>query len=156
MTAYRTLFLALAAALVGASTYFLLGRPVAGDLLILTSETDLEEPLARRLESARRLSDGKHQIVAELIAGRIDLEKAAHRFEELNALMSGDGNEDLIGTYRVVRGEEALWLSVLAWVELELQQKGDRAADDVLARLSAEYRERFGRVPGARRLLQFE
>jgi hypothetical protein len=71
------------------------------------------------------------------------LRQAAQRFRELSALVN-DGNDDLIGPYLQVSGEEPLWRSVLVWVRAELYQRGDPGAGAVLARLQAEYRVCFG------------
>jgi hypothetical protein len=105
------------------------------------------EAIDQRGNASHRSLFAKTQVINELIDGRIRLRDAAARFQELNALVSGDGNEDLIGAYRVVTGEERVWRNVLLWAELNLWDQSDRDAPAVLARLRAEYRERFGREP---------
>jgi hypothetical protein len=92
----------------------------------------------------------KDKIIDELIDDRIRLGEAAARFQELNGLVSGDGNEDLVGAFPVVEGEEAVWRTVLLWAKWELWRQPDRDGVAVLGRLMAEYRERFGRDPGPR------
>jgi hypothetical protein len=119
------------------------------DLLALVWEGQREEALDQRLTASHRLLATKTGVVNELIAGRLTLPEAADRFRELSARVAGDGNDDMIGAYRVVSGEEALCHSVLLWAEAELRHGPDpSAAAAVLARLQAAYRERFGRDPG--------
>jgi hypothetical protein len=124
-----------------------LARWSAGDLMTLALQGQLDGALEQRLAACQRLTDGKARAAAELIAGRITLRQAAERFRELNALVD-DGNDDVVGPYRVVSREEALWRNVLVWVRAELRQRRDQAAAEVLARLGVEYRERFGHDPG--------
>jgi hypothetical protein len=136
-----------AACVLCATAYLSVGlaRWEKGDLATLVREARREEAMARRIASTRRLSDGKHGVVNEAIAGRITLRQAAEQFRQLNA-QADDGNDDLVGPYWVVSGEERLCRNVLVWVRAELYHHPDRAAG-VLARLGAEYRERFGHGP---------
>lgn len=90
---------------------------------------------------------GKSWVVKELIVGRLTLCEAAARFHELNALVERDPNNDRLAPYRVVSGEEGLYYNVYYWAEVELYHRRDPAADEVRARLQAEYREQFGHDP---------
>jgi hypothetical protein len=140
----------LAAGLLSTSVYLLLSlaRWPAGDLEALTLLGQREGALEQRLESCRCLTAGKTRTAAELIAGRVTLRQAAERFRELNALVE-DGNDEVVGRYLLVQGEEALFRNVLRWAEVELHQRGDEATKaKVLSRLKEEYRERFGHDPG--------
>jgi hypothetical protein len=111
--------------------------------LTLAREAGREEELARRLADAQRFSRGKHRMTAGLIAGRVTLRQAAERFQELDALLrSGEGDPPPVPT-----GKEAVWRRVLVWVGNELYPRRDPEAAAVLARLRAEYRERFGHDP---------
>jgi hypothetical protein len=56
-----------------------------------------------------------------------------------------DGNEDLIGAFQVITGEEAVWRNVILWTVCELWHQTVRDAPAVLAQLQADYREHFGR-----------
>jgi hypothetical protein len=139
----------LAAGLLSTSVYLLLSlaRWPAGDLEVLTLQALREEALEQRLETWRSLTAGKTRTAAELIAGRVTLRQAAERFRELNALLD-DGNDEVVGPYRMGSGEEALWQNVLVWVRAELYKRADKATEaKVLARLKEEYREQFGHDP---------
>jgi hypothetical protein len=130
----------------GVCSVLSLARWSAGDLVELFSLGRLEEALDQRRAACQRLTSSKARTAAELIAGRVTLRQAAERFRELNAMVD-DGNDDAVGAYRVESGEEALWRNVLVWVQATLRQSGDPAAPEVLRRLWAEYRERFGHDP---------
>jgi hypothetical protein len=148
MTACRALLAAAAAALAAASACHALARWAAGDLAALAREGRREAAMEQRLAASREVLQAKTAVVHDLIAGRLTLWEAARRFRELNPRLAGGGNADGIGPYRVVSGEEALWRSVLLWIENELHHHDGRAvAAPTLARLKAEYRGRFGREP---------
>ena len=138
-----------AAALVAAFAHLALAGRVAGDLLAFVRVTDHAEVLNGRLAVAQQFSGGKRQAAAELIAGRITLPQAVERFRELRALVEDGNGRDGVAPFLLVSGEEALWDSVLLWVEAQLGPRTDSGASKVLARLRAEYRERFGHDPGS-------
>jgi hypothetical protein len=150
MTARRTLLVALAAALAAAFAHLALAGRGAGDLLAFVRLTDHAEVLNGRLAVAQQFSGGKRQATADLIAGRITLPQAAERFGELHALVEDGNGRDGVAPFRLASGEEALWDSVLVWVEAQLWARTDSGASKVLARLRAEYRKRFGHDPGPR------
>jgi hypothetical protein len=154
MIAGRTLFVALAAGLTAASTYLAVARWTAGDLLTLAGEVGREEALARRLAVVRPITEAKHRVVDDLVAGRLTLAEAAAVFRELNALVEEGNREEGIAPFRVAKGEEAVWRNVLVWVRAELYQRGAPDADEVLGRLGKEYRDRFGHGP--RPLAEYE
>ncbi len=138
-----------AAALAAASACLAVAlcRLGAGDLATLVREANRGEAMTRRLATTRRVSEGKHHVVAELIAGRITLREAAERFRELNAL-ADDGNDDLIAPFRVVSGEEeALCRNVYFWTEAKLRHRREPGAAEILARLKTEYRQYFDHDP---------
>jgi hypothetical protein len=147
MTARRTFLVALAAALAAAAVYLAFARWAAGDLAAIIWEGHRREAMDERLTVSRHVVEEKSWVVHELIAGRMTLREAACRFRELNATIKGDPNNDRLAPYRVVSGEEGLWRNVYFWAEVELYHRGDPDADAVRARLSAEYRARFGHDP---------
>jgi hypothetical protein len=147
MTAYRTLLVALAAALVVPPVCLSLARWAAGDLETLVLHRQREEALDQRLAAGQHVLGARARIINELLDGRVRLGEAAARFQELSGLVSGDGNDDLIGAYQVVTGEEAVWRTVILWTECELWRQTHCDAPAVLARLRAEYQERFGHDP---------
>jgi hypothetical protein len=125
-----------------------LSRWTSEDLAALVSQGQMKEALVQRLAACCSVQSAKAEAVNDLIAGRLTLRQATERFRELNALMD-DGNDELVGPYQVVRDEEPLCRSVLAWAEVQLYQRGDKATEaKVLTRLKEEYRKRFGRDPG--------
>jgi hypothetical protein len=142
-----TVFLLFAA---GACLLLSQARLMTGDLETLVLQGQRGEALDHRLAASNHVIGAKDKIIDELIDDRIRLGEAAARFQELNGLVSGDGNEDLIGVLPVVTGEEAVWRTVLLWAKWELWRQTDRDAPAVLARLRAEYRKRFGQDPGPR------
>jgi hypothetical protein len=148
MTAYRTLLVALAAVVAAAFAHLALAGRVDGDLLTFVRVTDHAEVLNGRLANYQQFSGGKRQATVDLIAGRITLPQAVERFRELHALVEDGNGRDGIYPFRLASDEEALWHSVLVWVEAQLRPRTDSGASEVLARLRAEYRERFGHDPG--------
>jgi hypothetical protein len=143
---HHTLLVAMAAALAAASACLALARWEAGDLATLAREAGRDEGLARQRAATWQVFEGKHRVVAELIAGRLTLLEAAGRFRELHALVEDD-DHGVIAPYRVVTDEEALCRTVLTWVETELWYEPDQAAAPIRARLKAEYRQQFGHDP---------
>jgi hypothetical protein len=124
-----------------------LSRWTHEDLAALAFQGQMEEALGQRLAACRAVLAAKTEVLNELIAGRLTLRQAAERFHELYALVE-DGNDEVVGRYRVVQGEEALCRNVLTWAESVLYQRGDKSTKaKVLARLKEEYRERFGHDP---------
>ncbi len=132
--------LVLVAGLVSAAAGLTLALPrwAARDLATVVREARRGEAMALRLAEYRRVSEGKHQAIGELIAGRLTLVEAAAQFRELDAAADA--------------AEESLCRQVLGWVETELQNRPD--LDAVVARLSREYRAAFGRDPGPRHVPQ--
>jgi hypothetical protein len=107
----------------------------------LLRELRRSEALDVREDTARRYNDGKRAVTAEVIAGRLSLAEAAERFGQLGDLF--EGNAMLIGAYRAPAGEQELARNVLTWVAAAPADSSSRRAA-LLARLLAEYRERFG------------
>jgi hypothetical protein len=148
MTANRTLLVALAAGLAAAFAHFNLAGRTTGDLLTLVRALDFAEVLDGRMTVAQQFSMGKRQAAAELIAGRITFRQAVERFSQLHALVEDGNGRDGVAPFRLASGEEALWHNVLIWLEnYQWHQPGPDSAA-ALARLRAEYRERFGHDPG--------
>ncbi len=142
-------FLTVCVVSAGACLLLALARWSAGDLRTIVSQGRLDGALEQRLAACQRLTAGKSRAAAEVIAGRMTLRQAVERFVELNALVD-DGNDDVVGPYQRVSGEEELWRNVLVWVQAELYTQRHPDAAAVLAPLRAEYRERFGRDPDLR------
>jgi hypothetical protein len=149
MTARFPLFVAAAVVFMAAICLtVVLARRATGDLAAVAREDARREPLDRNLAAVRRLSEDKHRVVADLIAGRVTLREAAGRFRELNATPVEDSNgREVVPPFRAFAGEEALWRSVCFWVEVELGQQREPSAAGVRARLRAEFREQFGHDP---------
>jgi hypothetical protein len=143
-TVLTTCLLFAAGACLALSLWYAAGDPRPSSL---AREGRREDALDQRLTATREVLRDKTQVIKELIAGRLTLRQAAERFEELNARLAGGGDEDLIAPFQVASGEEALWRNALLWVENGLRHRRDQAAAEVLARLRAEYRERFGHDP---------
>jgi hypothetical protein len=107
----------------------------------LLREVRRSEALDAREEASRRYSQAKHAVTDEVIAGRLSLAEAAERFAQLGELL--DGNDTDIGKYIQPDGEQALCRNVILWVSVTLG-RGSGEQKAVLARLEAEYRQRFG------------
>jgi hypothetical protein len=113
--AVRSLSVALSVALAAFMASLALARWAAGELADIAWADRRLEALDRRLAVSSRVGEAKGRVVNELIAGRLTLRQAADRFRELNAWLAPDGNEDLLGLFPVVTGEEAVWRNVLLW-----------------------------------------
>jgi hypothetical protein len=133
--------------ILAASACLALNHWVAVDLVNFFEAGQRVGPLDQRLSESREVIWAKNAVVNELIAGRLTLCQATERFRELHALVE-DGNDEVVGPFQVVRGEEALCRNVLIWVRAELYHRSRQEGDEVFARLRAEYRERFGYDPG--------
>jgi hypothetical protein len=112
----------------------------------LLKEARRSEALDLREEASRRYSQAKHAVTDEVIAGRLSLAEAAERFAQIGDLL--DSNEADIGKYIQPVGEEALCRNVILWVSVNLPRASSKR-EAVLARLKAEYRQRFGASPSA-------
>jgi hypothetical protein len=117
------------------------GAPPAEFLLELSRRETLEQ----HDEVIQRVSAGKHQVTAEVLAGRLTLREAAERFRQLDALLDDRAGEAR-GLAPRARTEEERCRYVLHWVASAGPEEPARAAS-VVARLEEEYRQRFGRDP---------
>jgi hypothetical protein len=147
MTVRRTLLIAVTSFILAASACLALNHWTAVDLVNYFEEGQRVGALDQRIAAGRDLLSAKNEVLNELLAGRLTLRQAAARFGELDTLMQ-DGNDELVGPFRVVQGEEALCRCVLGWAETALYWRGDEANKaKVMARLKEEYRRRFGHDP---------
>jgi hypothetical protein len=146
----RTPFLALGLLFAASLAGFTLLHGCTGwdpTLADLAWEVRREDALDQRLQSARGCSAGKEEVVAELIADRLTLGQAADRFGRLNVRVKHYDGPDVRAAFHVASRAEALYRCVYIWARNELSYRHDPAADEVLARLRAEYRKHFGRDP---------
>jgi hypothetical protein len=109
-----------------------------GDIYrLLMAEQARGGALDTRVDGALHSIDAKHEIAAELTAGRMTLAEAADRFERLAGMMD-DGQDDLLGPYRTAAGDRpAIYRQVIRWVEVSLQDQ-PREQAEVVARLERE------------------
>jgi hypothetical protein len=101
-------------------------------MAIAWCEAEVQRPNASRDQQhslALQRLQGKQQIVAELIGGRLALLEASTRFQALSA----DG-----------RGEEATCREVIGWAHLALRDRPE-TADAISARLEEELERHLSR-----------
>jgi hypothetical protein len=90
-----------------------------GDLLDLVwAEQVRAGAIDVRSQSTRACLEGKHQVDAELAAGRMTLAEAADRFRELGALVN-DGQDSILGPYPGVPDtDEDIYRNVILWTQV--------------------------------------
>jgi len=115
---------------------------VGVELARLVTESRRHDRLHVQTDALLSCNQEKETVAHELLAGRLSLEQAAREFHRLEEQRRASGDHGPDGDLDT---EEALWRSVLSWVEASLGQAPGR--DDVRRRLQAELAQRFPREP---------
>jgi hypothetical protein len=151
MIARRILFVAITVAGLAASSALLsfgVVRWAAGDLATIAREARRERMMERELVVTSCVYAGKRRVAAEMLAGRCMLREAADRFRVLNATrVEGLDGREAVPPYRMFSGEEGLWRNVYFFVEEQAAPWRHEPAAEILARLKAEYRQKYGHDP---------
>jgi hypothetical protein len=106
---------------------------------VLYRELQRGEALSGRDELVRRTLEGKTQITAELVAGRLTLPEAAAAFREWNETLD-DGKGAWVAPYVTPADQEAVCRNVIVWAAQSTESDPERQAA-VVGRLEEELRQ---------------
>lgn len=111
---------------------------------LLVHEARRSQAMDARAETVLRSMDIKRDIIAQLIAGRLQLREAIDQFHKANEMIENN-NRNLMAKYELPTDLEGVGRQVLAWAQRTADalplDKGQRR----LAELENEYQKLFGR-----------
>jgi hypothetical protein len=106
----------------------------------LRQEQVRSDALKKRYEAVLRCVEGKAEVTAEVVAGRLSLVEAIDRFRRLQALQD-DGQDELLGTpSHLAVNDDEIAQNILRWVFSALCEEPSRRAA-VMTRLEKELAE---------------
>lgn len=111
---------------------------------LLLHETRRSQAMDARAESVLRSMDLKRDIIAQLIAGRLQLREAIDQFHKANEMIEND-NTNLMARYELPTDLEGVGRQVLAWANREVYSLPSDKAQRRVAELENEYQKLFGR-----------
>lgn len=110
---------------------------------LLVFEARRSQALSARTEMVERSLDIKRGIIAQLIAGRVDLREAIDQFAKANEMI-GNGDRELIARYQLPTDLEGVARQLLSWTYNEIESLPPYKAQRRFTELEGEYQTIFG------------
>jgi hypothetical protein len=112
----------------------------------LLFETRRSQALQHRFEMVADSWEAKHDIIVEVVAGRLHLREAIVQFQKANDLVE-NADRDLAPAYLTPSDPESVGRQVLVWVRNEVAAWPPSEAERIRADMEREFQELFGRSP---------